>query len=196
LPYRTLPELVAYAKSRPGAVTYATISIGSQTQLLNDQFQARAGIKMTHVPYRGAGQIVTDVLGGHIATGLTALAAVGGQVSSGAVRGLAIATEKRLPAYPDLPTYGEQGFPGLVGSAWFALSAPASVPREIVERVNAEVVKILQAPDLQARFAREAIDTKTLDAAAFTAYFKAEAERWTPLARSVVDQVKAGGGGR
>jgi len=87
LPYRILPELVAYAKSRPGAVTYATISIGSQTQLLNEKFQARAGIKMTHVPYRGAGQVVTDVLGGHIATGLTALAAVGGQVSSGANAG-------------------------------------------------------------------------------------------------------------
>ena len=193
LPFRTLSDLVSYAKSRPGAVTYATISIGSQTQLLNEQFQAQAGIKMTHVPYRGAGQIVTDVLGGHIATGITALAAVGGQVSSGAVRGLAIAGEKRLPAYPDLPTYVEQGYAGLVGSTWFALSGPANLPREIVVRLNAEVVKILHASDLQARFVREAIDTKRLDADAFTAYFKAEAARWTPLARSVVDQVKAGG---
>ena len=94
LPFGTLSELVTYAKSRPGAVTCATISIGSQTQLPNEQFQTQAGIKMTHVPYRGAGQIVTDVLGGHIATGITALAAVGGQVSSGAVRGLAIASKK------------------------------------------------------------------------------------------------------
>jgi tripartite-type tricarboxylate transporter receptor subunit TctC len=196
LPFRTLSDLVTYAKARPGAVTYATISIGSQTQLLNEQFQGQAGIKMTHVPYRGAGQIVTDVLGGHIAIGITALAAVGGQVSSGAVRGLAIASEKRLPAYPDLPTYVEQGYAGLIGSTWFALSGPANLPREIVDRLNAEVVKILHASDLQARFAREAIDTKSLDADAFTAYFKAEAARWTPLARSVVEQVKAGGGGR
>ena len=151
LPLRTLSDLVAYVKSRPGAVTYATISIGSQTQLLNEQFQAQAGIKMTHVPYRGAGQIVTDVLGGHIATGITALAAVSGQVSSGAVRGLAIASEKRLPAYPDLPTYVEQGYAGLIGSTWFALSGPANMPREIVDRLNAEVVKILHASDLQAR---------------------------------------------
>jgi len=193
LPFRTLSDLVTYAKARPGALTYATISIGSQTQLLNEQFQAQAGIKMAHVPYRGAGQIVTDVLGGHIATGITALAAVGGQVSSGAVRGFAIASEKRLPAYPDLPTYVEQGYAGLVGSTWFALSGPANMPREIVDRLNAEVVRILHASDLQARFAREAIDTKSLDADAFTAYFKAEAARWTPLARSVVDQVKAGG---
>ena len=137
-PYRTLAELVAYAKTRPGEVTYATISIGSQTQLLNEQFQERAGIKMTHVPYRGAGQIVNDVLGGHIATGLTALAAIAGQVSSGAVRGLAIAAERRLPAYPDLPTYAD----------------------------------------------------------AFTAFFKTEAEHWTPLARSVAARVKPGCGGR
>ncbi len=195
-PYRTLAELVAYAKARPGAVTYATISIGSQTQLLNEQFQQQAGIKMTHVPYRGAGQIVTDVMGGHIATGLTALSAVAGQVQSGAVRGLAIASEKRLPAYPDLPTYAEQGYPDLLGSTWFALSGPANLPRDIVARVNAEVVRALHAPDLQARFAREAIDTKTLDADAFTAFFKAEAERWTPLAKKVAEQVKAGAGPR
>jgi tripartite-type tricarboxylate transporter receptor subunit TctC len=193
LPFRTLSDLVTYAKARPGAVTYATISIGSQTQLLNEQFQSQAGIKMTHVPYRGAGQIVTDVMGGHIAIGITALAAVGGQVSSGAVRPLAIASEKRLPAYPDLPTYVEQGYAGLIGSTWFALSGPANLSREIVERLNTEVVKILHASDLQARFAREAIDTKTLDADAFTAYFKAEAAHWTPLARSVAEQVKAGG---
>jgi tripartite-type tricarboxylate transporter receptor subunit TctC len=193
-PYRTLGEMVAYAKTRPGEVAYATISIGSQTQLLNEQFQQQAGIKMTHVPYRGAGQIVTDVLGGHIATGLTALAAVSGQIDAGAVRALAIATEKRLPAYPGLPTYAEQGYPDLLGSTWFALSGPANLPREIVVRVNAEVVKALHTSDLQARFAREAIDTKTLDADAFTAFFKAEAERWTPLAKKVAEQVKAGGG--
>jgi tripartite-type tricarboxylate transporter receptor subunit TctC len=193
-PFRTLGEMVAYARTRPGAVTYATISIGSQTQLLNEQFQQRAGIKMTHVPYRGAGQIATDLMGGHIATGLTALQVVAGQVAAGSVRGLAIATERRLAAYPDLPTYVEQGYPGLVGSAWFALSAPANLPRDIVVRVNAEVVKALHTPDLQARFAREAIDTKTLDADAFTAFFKAEAERWTPLAKAVAEQVKTGGG--
>jgi tripartite-type tricarboxylate transporter receptor subunit TctC len=129
-------------------------------------------------------------MGGHIPVGLTALAAIAGQVQAGSVRGLAIATEKRLPAYPDLPTYEEQGYPGLVASAWFALAAPAGLPPDIVVRVNAEVVKALQAPDLQARFAREAIDTKTLDADAFTAFFKAEQERWTPLAKKVAEEMK------
>jgi tripartite-type tricarboxylate transporter receptor subunit TctC len=191
LPYKSLSELVTYAKAHPGAVSYATISIGSQTQLLNELFQRKAGITMNHVPYRGAGQIATDVLGGHLATGLVSLAVGGEQIKAGTARGFAISTEQRLSAYPDLPTYKEQGYPDLVASTWFALSGPANLPREIVARLNAEAVKALQAPDVQARFQREAIDTKTLDADAFTAFYKAEAERWTPLAKAVAAQVKA-----
>ena len=193
LPYKTLGELVAYGKTHPGEITYATISIGSQTQLLSELFQQRAGITMTHVPYRGAGQIVTDVLGGHLATGLVSLTAAAGQIKSGVVRTLAISTEARLPTYPELPTYKEQGYPDIVASTWFALSGPANVPAEIVNRLNAEIVKALRAPDVQARFEHDAIDTKSLDAAAFTAFFKAEAARWTPLAEAVAAQVKAGG---
>jgi tripartite-type tricarboxylate transporter receptor subunit TctC len=191
LPYKSLGELISYAKAHPGAVSYATISIGSQTQLLNELFQRKAGITMNHVPYRGAGQIATDVLGGHLATGLVSLAVGGEQIKAGTARGFAISTEERLPAYPDLPTYKEQGYPDLVASTWFALSGPANLPREIVGRLNTEAVKALQAPDVQTRFQREAIDTKTLDADAFTAFYKAEAERWTPLARAVAAQVKA-----
>jgi tripartite-type tricarboxylate transporter receptor subunit TctC len=196
LPYRTLGELVAYGKAHPGEISYATISIGSQTQLLNELFEQRAGIRMTHVPYRGAGQIVTDVLGGHLSTGITALAAAAGQIKSGDLVGFAISAQDRVPEYPNLPTYKEQGYPDIVSSTWFALSGPANLPRDIVVRLNAEVVKALHAPDVQARFAREAIDTKSLDADAFTAFFKAEAERWTPLAKAVAAQVKAAAGKR
>ncbi len=192
LPYKTLGELAIYAKAHPGAVPYATISIGSQTQLLTEMFQREAGITMNHVPYRGAGQIATDVLGGHLATGVVSLAVGGEQIKAGTARGLAISTAERLAEYPDLPTYKEQGYPDLVSSTWFALSGPAKLPREIVERLNAEVIKALHAPDVQERFAREAIDTKSLDADAFTAFFKSEADRWVPLARSVAAQVKAG----
>jgi tripartite-type tricarboxylate transporter receptor subunit TctC len=144
------------------------------------------------VPYRGAGQIATDVLGGHLATGLVSLAVGGEQIKARTALGFAISTEQRLSTYPDLPTYKEQGYPDLISSTWFALSGPAHLPREIVERLNAEVVKALQVPDVQARFQREAIDTKTLDADAFTAFYGAEAERWTPLAKSVAAQVKGG----
>jgi tripartite-type tricarboxylate transporter receptor subunit TctC len=92
-----------------------------------------------------------------------------------------------------VPTYAEQGYPDLVASAWFALSGPAKLPPGIVERLNAEIVKALHAPDVEARLRKEAIDTKSLDAAAFTEFFKAEAQRWTPWARAVAAQVKAQG---
>src|SRR5262249_28968334 len=167
-----------------------TISIGSQGQLLNEQFRHQAGIRMTHVPYRGAGQIATDVLGGHIDAGLTALTVAAGQLSAGNARGLASRSGERLPEFAGVPTYKEQGYADLVASVWFALSGPANLPRDIVTRLNAEVVKALYAPDVQERFRKEAIDTKSLDADAFTAFFKAEAERWTPLAKAVAEQTK------
>ena len=192
-PYKSLAELLAYAKANPGAVTYATISVGSQTQLFNELLQRKAGVKMTHVPYRGANQIVNDVLGGHLTAGLVSLTATAGQLTSASVRGLAISTERRVPGYADVPTYVEQGFPDLIAATWFALSGPAGLPPDLVARLNAEVVKALHAPDVQARFEREAIDTKSLNAADFTAFFRAEMERWTPLAREVAAELKAAG---
>jgi tripartite-type tricarboxylate transporter receptor subunit TctC len=192
-PYRTLAELVSYAKANPGAVTYATIAAGSQGHLINVQFEQHAGIRMTHVPYRGAGQIVTDVLGGHIGAGLTALTVAEGQLAAGALRGLAISASERVPELPEVPTYAELGYPDLVASAWFALSGPAKLPRGIAERLNAEVVKALHAPDIEARLRKETIDTKSLDPSAFTEFFKAEAQRWTPWAKAVAAQMKASG---
>jgi tripartite-type tricarboxylate transporter receptor subunit TctC len=100
-----------------------------------------------------------------------------------------------LPDFPDLPTFKEQGFPDLVASTWFALSGPANLPPEIVNRLNVEVVKAMHAPDVQARFAQEAINTKSLNAADFTQFFKDEQKRWTPLARSVAAEAKAAGAG-
>lgn len=191
LPVRDLAGLIAYAKARPGAVNYATISVGSQTQLLAELFKKQAGISMTHVPYRGAAQIVTDVVGGHLPLGSIALSATAGQLKGGAVRGLALSADQRLPEFPELPTYKERGFPELVSGTWFALAGPASLPPDIVERLNAAVVKAVQSPDVQARFEREGIDTKTLNSAAFTAFFKSEIDRWLPLAKAIFAESKA-----
>ncbi len=194
LPQKTLADVVAYAKTNPGAVNYATISFGSQTQLLAVMLQTAAGISMINVPYRGANLIVNDVLGGHLMIGAIALSAAAGQLKVGAVRGLAISTEQRLPDFPDLPTFKEQGY-DLVASTWFALSGPAGLPPEIVNRLNVEVVKAMHAPDVQARFAQEAINTKSLNAADFTQFFEDEQKRWSPLARSVAAEAKAAGEG-
>jgi tripartite-type tricarboxylate transporter receptor subunit TctC len=191
LPQKSLADMVAEAKAKPGAINYATISIGSNTQLLTEMLQKQAGIRLSHIPYRGAGQIVTDVLAGHLHLGSIALTAAAGSVKSGAVRALAVSTERRLAGYPEVPTFREQGYPELVSSTWFALSGPANLPGSVVNRLNAEVVKALAMPDVIARLENESIDTKTLDAEAFTAFFKAEAERWLPLARAVAAQAKS-----
>jgi tripartite-type tricarboxylate transporter receptor subunit TctC len=190
LPQRTLAEFVAYAKLHPGEFTYATISYGSQTQLVNEMLQRDAGIKMTYVPYRGANLIVNDVLGGHLTSGSLALSAASGQLKAGTLRGLGIGTEERVPAFADIPTFKELGYPNLVSSTWFGLSGPANLPPPIVVRLNAEVVKALHAPDVQARLENEAIDLKSLNAADFTAFFKDEVVRWTPIAKAVAAQAK------
>ncbi len=191
LPVRTLADLVAYAKAHPGALNYATISVGSQTQLLAELFKKQAGITMSHIPYRGAAQIVTDVIGGHLPLGSVALSATSGQLKGGAVRGLALSGEQRVAEFPDLPTYKEQGYPDITSTTWFALSGPANMPPDVVERLNAGVVKAVQSPDVQARFRKEAIDTKELSSAAFTAFFKSEIVRWTPFAKAVAAESKA-----
>jgi tripartite-type tricarboxylate transporter receptor subunit TctC len=195
LPQRTLAEFVAYAKAHPGEFTYATISFGSQTQLVNEMLQRDAGIKMTYVPYRGANLIVNDVLGRHLTSGSLALSAAAGQLKAGTLRGLGIGTEERLPAFPDIPTFKELGYPDLVSSTWFGLSGPANLPPQVVARLNAEVVKALHAGDVQERFENEAIDIKSLSADEFTAFFKQEVARWTPIAKAVAEQAKAAGMG-
>ena len=138
---------------------------------------------------------MNDVLGEHLTSGSIALSAAIGQLKAGTLRGLAISTAERLPEFPDIPTFKEMGYPDLVSSTWFALSGPANLPPAIVDRLNAEVVKALHAPDVQARFALEAIDTKSLNAAEFTAFFKDEMQRWTPLAKAVRDRAGANQGG-
>ena len=105
----------------------------------------------------------------------------------------ASAPEERLPAFADIPTFKELGYPDLVSSTWFGLSGPANLPPPIVARLNAEVVKALHAPDVQARLESEAIDSKSLNAADFTAFFKAEVVRWTPIAKAVAEAAKAAG---
>jgi len=195
LPQRTLAEFVAYAKAHPGEFTYATISYGSQTQLVNEMLQRDTGIKMTYVPYRGANLIVNDVLGGHLTSGSLALSAASGQLKAGTLRGLGIGTEERVPAYPDIPTFKELGYPDLVSSTWFGLSGPANLPPAMVERLNAEVVKAMHAPDVVARLESEAIDTKSLSAAGYTTFIKDEMARWTPIAKAVAEQAQAAGMG-
>jgi tripartite-type tricarboxylate transporter receptor subunit TctC len=183
-PARTLAEFIAYGKSNPGRLSYATPGIGTHGHLVAELLQQRAGFKMEHVPYRGAGQAVGDIVGNQIPSGSFTLTTASEHIRAGTIRALAVSSPKRLPDYPDVPTYTELGFPELVTVTWFSLSGPAGIPEAIVKKLNSEVIKALAQPDIRQRLSRDAIDPEPLDPAAFVRFIEEETKIWVPIARA------------
>ena len=184
LPARTLAEFIAYGKTNPGKLSYGTPGIGTHGHLVAELLQQRAGFRMEHVPYRGAGQAVGDIVGNQIPAGSFTLTTASEHIKGGTIRALAVSSPKRLPDYPDVPTYTELGFPELVTVTWFALSGPAGMPETIVRKLNSEVIKALAQPDIRQRLHRDAIDPEPLDPAAFVKFIEAETKIWAPIARA------------
>ena len=181
---QSFADLVALAKATPGGLSYGTAGIGAHGQLVCELLQKRAGFHMTHVPYRGGGPAIADLVAGHVPVACLTLTTASAQLRAGTVRGIAISTAHRLAAYPSIPTFTELGYPGLTASTWFALSGPAGMPADIVARINAAVIKAWKEPDMKKRLEMDAIDPAPLTPAQFTAFFKEEAARWTPFARA------------
>ena len=183
LPAKNLKEFVAIARSRPGMITYGTAGQGSTGQLIAETFRRAAGIDIQHIPYKGAAMAVADVVGGHISAMFVTVTTTASQLKSGRVRALAMTSTERLPDYPDVPTFKEAGYPHLVASVWFSLSGPPGMPVEIVNRLNAEVRRILHLPDVRERLRPEGVEPNTLDARQFSDFVAAEFKRWAPLVR-------------
>jgi tripartite-type tricarboxylate transporter receptor subunit TctC len=184
LPAKTLKEFVALAKAKPGKLTYGSPGPGTQGQLVAEHFKRLAGIDVVHVPYKGAAQAVADLMGGQINAVSTTLSTASGQIRGGRARALAISSEKRLPDYPDIPTFAEQGYPDLIATVWFSLSGPANLPPEIVEKLNAEVRRALETTQVRQRMRHEGILPNRLDAKEFTAFVADELRRWGPIVRA------------
>jgi tripartite-type tricarboxylate transporter receptor subunit TctC len=184
LPAKNLKEFVALAKQKPGAISYGSPGNGTQGQLVAELFKHLAGIDLQHVPYKGAANAVTDLIAGHIPAVSTTLSTAAGQIHAGRARGLAISAAARLPDYPDIPTFAESGYPDLVATVWFSLSGPAGLPQPIVERLNAQVRRALQHPDVKAKLHHEGIPPNDLDAKAFNAFVAGELKRWAPIVRA------------
>ena len=187
VPAKNLQEFVAYAKANPGKLNYGSPSPGSQANLAFALFQKETGIKLQDVAYRGASGAMTDIVGGHIQVTSTALTSAAGTISTGKVRALGVTSSKRVSAYPDIPTFTEQGFP-LVAEVWFSLSGPKGMPADIVNKINAVVVKGFQDADARQRLDRDAIITPAYNAAEFLAFYKSENAKWGPLAKEVLGQ--------
>ena len=184
IPAKTLKEFIALAKAQPGALTYGSPGNGTQGHLIAELLKQTAGINIAHVPYKGASGAVTDLIAGHIHAVSTTLTTAGAQIRAGRARALAISSAARLPDYPGVPTFRELGYPQLVASIWFSLSGPAGMSADIVTRLNTEVRRILQLPDVRERLGPDGIEPGTLDAKAFTEFVAAEVKRWGPVVRA------------
>ena len=143
---KTLKEFVAYAKGNPGKVSFASFGNGSTSHVYGEMLKGAAGFDMVHVPYKGAGPAVQDIMAGHASTGIHDLASVGPHVASGKLIALAVTGPRRWPALPDLPTFLEQGYP-LDIAGWNGIMAPAGTPQPILDRMSAEINRIIQAPE-------------------------------------------------
>ncbi len=182
LPAKDLKQFIAYAK--PGKLAYGSPGNGTQGHLIVEQLKQVAGIEMTHVPYKGASLAVADLIAGHVPVTSTTLTTAATQIKAGRARALAVSSAKRVPEFPEVPTFAELGYPELTASIWFSLSGPAGIAPEIVSRLNAEVRRALHAPDVRERLRPEGIEPGDLDPRQFAAFVASELKRWGPIVRA------------
>jgi tripartite-type tricarboxylate transporter receptor subunit TctC len=153
VPVKTVKELIALARKRPGELAYGTAGLGSFTHISAEMFGVMTGVRMTHVPYKGSGPATTDLIGGHIQLSFSSAVPAMPQIQVGKVRALATTGAKRLAVLPELPTIAEAGVAGYESSTWTAMAAPARTPQAVIERLNRDVNAVLQMPDIQERSA-------------------------------------------
>lgn len=183
LPVRSARELIALARTRPGQITYASAGIGAPSHLAGELFKMMAGIDMVHVPYKGSGAALADLLGGHVAVSFGGLAAAAPYVKSGKLRILAVANAARSPAMPEVPTVAESGLAGFEVPSWFGVLAPAATPREIINRLHAEITKILRTQEVRDRLAADGAEVIANTPEQFAAYIKSEIVKWGKVIR-------------
>ena len=181
LPVATVKELVALARSRPGAVTYASSGTGGILHLGAELLCALSGVQMTHVPYKGVAEGYPAVVSGQVNWILGSPISALPLVKAGRLKGVAVTSAARNKALPDLPTIAESGVPGYEVDAWFGLFAPARVPAPIIERLHAEAVKAVRAPEIERRMEAEATDVVGNTPREFSAQVRAEYEKWRSL---------------
>jgi len=177
-PYRSLADIVAAAKKEPGKLTLATPGNGTVAHLTGVMLQREAGVELIHVPYKGASQALPDLMGGQVELYSSSVSSVIGQLKGGKVRAIVVASAKRSPALPEVPTVAESGYPGFDADSWYGLLMPAGTPPAIVERVNAEVNKLLSLPDLRERIGSEGGEALGGTPERFTALLKTDLAKW------------------
>ena len=181
---KNLTELIAMAKAQPGKLVYASNGNGSSGRMAMEMLRQATGIDMLHVPYKGGGPSMTDLIGGQVPMLFTNQDHALPQVQAGKVRAIAVASLKRNPAYPDVPTVAEQGLPGFAAVSWFGLSAPAKTPPEIVRRLHQETVKALAQPEFKGKLEQVGFVVVGNTPAEFTVFVASEVEKWGKVVKT------------
>jgi tripartite-type tricarboxylate transporter receptor subunit TctC len=180
-PVKTLKDLIALAKAKPGQINYATAGVGSPGHLAGVLFETMTGTRLSHIPYKGGGPAIVDLLAGHVPVFFSVISTGVPHVQSGKARGLAVTGTKRAEAIPDIPTVAESGVPGYAATNWYGLVAPAKTPKTIIDRIHREMSAALLAPEVADSLKSRGIDVAPSTPAEFGAFIRKETDKWVPI---------------
>jgi tripartite-type tricarboxylate transporter receptor subunit TctC len=183
---KTYKEFIGHARLQPSGTDYVSAGLGTMSNWTAELLATLEGIRLNHISYKGGSQAIVDLIAGHVKTGLLTWTAISEHVRSGRLVPLVQTTTSRMSYLPDVPTFRELGHRDFVSLTWFSLSGPPGMPKGIVDRINAAVVKAMERPEIKAVIARDAIETRPMSPAELVAFSRAEIDRWSPLIRRVM----------
>jgi tripartite-type tricarboxylate transporter receptor subunit TctC len=183
---KTLKDLLTLAKGSKDAMGYVSPGPGTLGNLVAEYWARKENIKLDHIPYKGAAQAVTDLIAGHVKMGSMTWTTARAHIAAGTVIPLAVSSAKRLPDFPNLPTLKELGYDDLVAVTWFSFSGPPGLPKDMVTKLNAEVAKALDLPEVKKRLEAEAIETEKMSPEEFTKFVDSEYKKWAPIAKAAM----------
>jgi tripartite-type tricarboxylate transporter receptor subunit TctC len=181
VPAKSVKELIALAKAKPGSINYASTGTGGITHMTTELFRLMANVNIVHIPYKGTGPALNDVIGGQVQMIFGAILATLPHVKSGRLKGIAVTGPKRSDAAPELPTVAESGLPGYEVTLWYGVWGPKGIPKAVVSRWNSELVKILRSADMKSRLATEGLEAVGSTPDEFRAHLKAEIAKWAKV---------------
>jgi tripartite-type tricarboxylate transporter receptor subunit TctC len=184
LPAKSVKELIAIAKAKPGALTYASSGVGGATHMTAELFRAMAGVDIVHVPYKGSGQAMVDLVAGQVVVAFDQIVSSLPHVEAGKLRALAVTSGKRFESVAKLPTVAEAGVPGYEAVSWNGIAAPAATPAAILTRVQADTARVLQLPDIKDRFSKDGIEPVGSTPEQFAAHVRSEREKWGKVVKT------------
>ncbi len=184
LPVKTEAELIDYAKARPGVLNYSSAGTGTSPHLSMELFRSMAGITLTHVPYKGTGPAVVDVVGGQVQLSMPNLLTAMPHIKAGTLRALGVTGPRRATALPNVPTIAEAGLPGYESVQWYGLLAPMGTPAPLVARLHAEIAKSLASPEIQAALTNEGAEAVGNKPEEFAAFIKSEIDKWSTVVKT------------